>query len=454
VKITIRVFIALILLIGTASANQLVPDDFARGLVLETNVEAAIYEVKLPAEVYKTLVRRDMGDMRVFNANEERVPHTLRKPEHKEIIEARVSLPYYPLYGNNNDVSAGKPELQIADDGAIVSLRELDNGLVTENAHIQNYVIDVSKIAKNINELEFELTGAGDNYVKKFTIEHSGDLNKWRGLINNASLTRLQYGDHQLQTSRVALPQHTNRYLRFKWQDATGGIQLSAVYAILKNTEDREKPVWQSRKGELVDIEQQIYEFDLGGAFPVEQFNIDLPDGNTLIEAELLSRSDTDASWGRRYQGLFYNLLVQGNKIENEVYSLPTLAHRYWQLKIRSDDGMGKNPPRFRFGWSGHSLVFLARGPGPFTLAYGSGKAEPAKRPVAALLNVLDNSPQADFIGKTYPGRSLELSGEAAKDKHFDISWQRSILWIVLAGGVFLLGFMAFRLLRQMSAEE
>jgi hypothetical protein len=44
----------------------------------------------------------------------------------------------------------------------------------------------------------------------------------------------------------------------------------------------------------------------------------------------------------------------------------------------------------------------------------------------------------------------MELSGEAAKDKHFDISWQCSILWFVLGSGVLILGLMAFRLLRQM----
>jgi uncharacterized protein DUF3999 len=80
-KTTIKSLIALVTFFSNVSANELVPDDFARALLIEANSGAAIYEVKIPANVYETVVRRDLGDMRVFNANEELVPHTLRKPK-------------------------------------------------------------------------------------------------------------------------------------------------------------------------------------------------------------------------------------------------------------------------------------------------------------------------------------------------------------------------------------
>ena len=448
-----RFLIILLTLISNAGASELIPADFARALLIEANSGAAIYEVKIPAEVYETVVRRDLGDMRVFNANEERVPHTLRKPEKIEITETRISLPFFPLYDENSKNSSASPDFTIAEDGAIVSLREQGSAVLAENAHIKKYVIDLSKIGKKITAMEFELLGAGDNYVKRLTIEQGRDLNKWRRLLNNAALTRLQYGDHQLQFNRIEIPYYQEKYLRFSWHDATDGIQLGAVYAIIKDSEQKNTVNWQNGNSELIDSDQTSYEFDFGGAFPVGQLNVELPDINTLIEAQVSSRSDPGAEWGHRYNGLFYNLQVQGNRIQNDVISLPVVDDRYWQLKVNSDDGMGKNPPRFRFGWTGHSLFFLARGPGPFSLAFGSGKAEPAERPVATLLNVLNNKSQANIIGMAYISDSYELSGDAAKDKHFDISWQRTILWFVLAVGVLLLGFMAFRLLRQMNME-
>ncbi len=453
-KIGLNLTIASSLFMATAWADGLVPDDFARALTLETDSSTAIYEVKLPLNVYETLVRSDLGDMRVFNANEERVPHTLRKPEQFEIRETRISLPIFPLHASSNKNSSGKLDFTVSDDGAILSLREQDNAVVMENAQIQKYIIDISSIGKRVSALEFELTGADDNYVKRLSIEQSKDLNNWRRLLNTATLTQLQYGDHELQLNRINLPQHNERYLRFSWHDASDGAQLSHVHAILKSSENRSRPLWQSRNGDMIDAEEQIYQFDTGGAFPVEQFNIELLEGNTLIEAQVASRSDKKSEWRRRYQGLFYSLQVQGNQIQNDLVAIPMVDDRYWQLKVNTKDGMGKVPPRFRFGWSGHTLFFLARGPGPFTLAFGSGKAGPAERPVAALLNVLNSKSHTNFTAKAYISDSYELSGDAAMDKHFDISWQRIVLWLVLAGGVLLLGVMAFRLLQQMNKEQ
>ena len=450
VKTAINLLFVLLIVSASVRGDELVPEDFARALVLETDGSTAIYEVELPADVYQTVVRRDLGDMRVFNANEERVPHALRRPEQVENTELRVNLPIFPLYGINTNKPAGKLEFTTTDDGAILTLRELDNVLLTENAQIQKYILDISSIGKKISALEFELSGTGDNYVKKLTIEHSKDLNRWRSLVKNATLTQLQYGVHHLQETRVVLPQHHERYLRFIWHESSDGIQLAAVYAIITNREKKTNPLWHSQQGELFDPEEQLYHFDTGGAFPIEQFNIVLAEGNTLIEAKLNSRTNVDANWQQRYQGLFYNLQVEGKQIQNDVVSIRTIDDRYWQLKVNTDDGMGKTPPQFRFAWTGHSLFFLARGPAPFTLAYGSGKAGPAERPVSALLNVLNKKRQPSFTGKAHISSMQELSGDAAKDKHFDISWQRSILWLVLSSGVLILGVMAFRLLRQM----
>ena len=203
-----------------------------------------------------------------------------------------------------------------------------------------------------------------------------------------------------------------------------------------------------------MDEKPQVYEFDNGGSFPINSFNIELADTDTLIEAQLKSRLESSSKWVQRYAGLFYNLQIEGNRVQNDFIGISTVDDRYWRLELKTDDGMGSIPPKFRFAWTSHSLFFLARGSGPFTLAYGSGKAEPTEKPVESLLNVLNNKSQKNFVGTAYVGRSFELSGDAAKDRHFDISWQRTILWFILASGVFILGFMALRLLQQMNQED
>ena len=120
--------------------------------------------------------------------------------------------------------------------------------------------------------------------MKKLTIEHSKDLNRWRSLVKNATLAQLQYGAYHLQETRVVLPQHHERYLRFIWHESSDGIQLAAVYAIITNREKKTNPLWDSRQGELFDPEEQLYHFDTGGAFPIEQFNIVQGEMNSFLK--------------------------------------------------------------------------------------------------------------------------------------------------------------------------
>ena len=65
---------------GAVGAADLVPQDFAYARQIETPDNATIYRVALPLDVYKNVVRSDLGDLRVFNASGKAVPYALRLP--------------------------------------------------------------------------------------------------------------------------------------------------------------------------------------------------------------------------------------------------------------------------------------------------------------------------------------------------------------------------------------
>ena len=83
-------------------------------------------------------------------------------------------------------------------------------------------------------------------------------------------------------------------------------------------------------------------------------------------------------------------------------------------------------------------------------LAFGSARAGPAQKPVSSLLDVLKRDDNSALVKQASVSGREELSGTAALEKHFDISWQRTLLWFVLVSGVLILAYMAFRLMRQM----
>jgi Protein of unknown function (DUF3999) len=94
------------------------------------------------------------------------------------------------------------------------------------------------------------------------------------------------------------------------------------------------------------------FQFDLGAGPPVDRLNLELPELNTVTEADFLSRSDTRSPWHPVAQGVFY--------------------------RLQSTDGALRR-------WRAPEVVILARGTGPFTLAYGSGSVTGAVTPLAAL---------------------------------------------------------------------
>ena len=61
--------------VGAAERAQ----DFAYGMPIEADGEAALYEIEIPAAVYRTVTRSDLGDIRVFNGQGEVVPHALKQ---------------------------------------------------------------------------------------------------------------------------------------------------------------------------------------------------------------------------------------------------------------------------------------------------------------------------------------------------------------------------------------
>ena len=73
---TLRSFWRRSLLTGL-QANQ---SDFARGRVLDAPDGVVVARLVVPDDVYEWVVRRDLGDVRVLNRDQEEVPYNLRRP--------------------------------------------------------------------------------------------------------------------------------------------------------------------------------------------------------------------------------------------------------------------------------------------------------------------------------------------------------------------------------------
>jgi hypothetical protein len=136
-----------------------------------------------------------------------------------------------------------------------------------------------------------------------------------------------------------------------------------------------------------------------------------------------------------------------------EVTSAPVAVggsdRRYWL--IRTDPrtgGAGRAPPRLRAGWRVPELVFATRGSAPFMLAFGSHNAPQGALPIATLIPGYDAAkglPSSVVLAQS--GVVTPLGGPSRLNAPLDA--KRWLLWATLVLGAGILGWMAYRLARQ-----
>jgi hypothetical protein len=77
------------------------------------------------------------------------------------------------------------------------------------------------------------------------------------------------------------------------------------------------------------------FQFDLGAGPPVDRLNLELPELNTVTEADFLSRSDTKSPWHPVAQGVFYRLQSTDGELRNGPVASKISPVRFWLVRVR-----------------------------------------------------------------------------------------------------------------------
>ncbi len=442
---------------GVAAAHADGPksEDFAKGIRLETPGAAPVYRLALPDDVYRTATRDDLGDIRVFNAGGEPTPHALIRPRPAEAAATLVDLPFFPLHGRSDGASADV-FLQFRLDGDGTVIRAGRKPTAGEE-RVQGYLVDAGGLERSPEALILDWA-TPETGAASAAIEVGNDLSQWKPLVSSATLARLRYGGHSLEQRTIPLPNRRYTYLRIRWLPGGTPLRLTRVAARLSPVHrdvDRQTLELTGREAEG-DAGPALH-YDSGGRFPVDRATVAMNRPNSLMEGALFSRPDGETDWRVRHRGLFYRLTLDGTTLESGPIRLQSTAtDRFWRLEAGEGvGGLGANPPALILEWTPHELVFLAGGGGPFTLAYGSGRAEPPDAALGSLLETLKEGGASDIAGRAAVGETVVLGGgEALHPPAPPLPWRQWALWAVLVAGVLLLGWMAWRLHREMRGGD
>ena len=441
-----------------SSAAHAAPESaahYAGAIALTTRAGEALHRVELPVAVYAGVQYADLRDVRVFNGAGELVPFALAGDRPAPPPPgAAFTPPVFPVWG---EVGKAPDQLDVRieqrDDGSVVSIKTPGTkakGRAPVNRYAVAYIIDATRIESPIVAMTPQWRAAPDNYVGTVRIEAGDDLKEWRPLLSGAPLAFLSQGEARLiQDSYRFAPTRAKYFRIILSPKAPEMIGLNAAGPSAQPEPRRQSLRMPGRAG----ANPGEIEFDLGIRAPVDRIRLVVPQPNALAPVRLDVRPDPRGEWRPVVSSVAYRIVRDGQEVASPAVPVaPNPSPRWRAVVDQSSGGFGSALPELEVSWPARNLVFLARGNGPYLLAFGRQEAQPGQLPLATLVPGYREGAEAAFpvaeIGALRtapppaPSRLPEIIGDADPKKLG--------LWAALIIGVLVLALMAWRLARQM----
>jgi hypothetical protein len=196
------------------------------------------------------------------------------------------------------------------------------------------------------------------------------------------------------------------------------------------------------------------YTWQLPMGLNVERVQVELKQPNSLAPVTLRA-SDSSLPWQPMSSALLYRLTQNGQDVVQNELQLP--GQTVQQLKLTVDErggGLGAQAPMVKYAVRATQLVFLARGPGPYTLALGSSTVKAANLPLSTLIPDYSAAETGDAGQGFGRGWGVVTPVASPVQASTGTDWKKFGLWAVLLLSVLFLAAMAFSLLRKPPAKS
>lgn len=455
-KACILLLFALLAGVHLATAAPPVPADFGYGCALPATSGAGVFRASLPLAVYEKTLRADLGDMRVFNAAGEMVPHAVRRVA-EEPKETRTSVPLFLLPGTLGPLT-GDLSLRVIRSaaGAVVTVDAADNS--SQEPLPASYLLDLSGLAAPPTELELQWDGPSGLFAVSLT--HSSDLAHWSALVDKAVLADLSANGGAVTARRIALPRTPLPYVRLDCIDCPKPLQLRAATALSGTAPSADQWQWLRLPADQTSDQagQRTIEYRMPAKAPITAVQLGFPAANSLVRALVESRPTSADSWRPVTRADFYRLDLDDKPLVNPMAHCAPNHDPLWRISMNADAAAGQ-PPMLELGWRPEELIFLGRGAGPYILAFGNGAMAELQNEQSGqkkmVLAALRDTRAESLIQRIEPGPVQTLAGEQAlKPRLSAASWKKMALWAALIGAVALLAVMTRTMYREMQARQ
>lgn len=424
-------------------------NDYASGLSVQAPASQPMIETLLPEEVYRTVTRDDLGDVRVFNAEGMPVPHAFcAVPRAGDPKVTEQSLPVFVLRGREQVYTSGaRVEVQTSA-GTRVGVND-SSAPETEVMNRLIHIIDAREVIEPLRAIRFDWSSPDGVSEVKVRIEASDDLDRWRTIVPTSTLLLAQQGGQELRRERIQLPTLEYEYLRVQRVDGGPPLAINSVLAERIEAAEEIEPVWFVAN-HLHSNQADAMMFDAAHVAPVTYARFRLPQENSSVGVTIQSRKNEESPWHTRWSGESYIVVTDSTRRESPPARFEPTTDRLWRVQIQNDAQLYQGA-YLELGYYPARVRFLAQGNGPFTVAFGSRRAEPANPARCdGLLADVSAADREKMVEVGYPGAIVALGGaQALQPLPQKTPVKVVILWGVLVVGVALLVGMALSLLHR-----
>lgn len=457
--VAVRAVLAGLTLVAASpgAAEPPAPDSFAAGFTVTAEGEGGLWEVELPEAVYETAVRGDLGDLRVFDAAGRPVDHVLEPPRAETgVAPEPLALAFFPLLSTGGREPGRRLVIERDADGRATGVRS-EAVAGSGDRRVVAWLVDAGVLGEPGSPgpparlaLSWRLAEGEGGFATTVDVEASDDLAHWRRLVARAALADLAADGAHLVQDEIALPPERPAYLLVDWPAELAAVTVTGVRALFDPPATAAPSRWLRLAGALDHEQPPGILYTARGVRPVDRARLDLGPSGGIVEGTLSSRPDGDAPWTRRCRGLFYSLERGGSRLASPPSRFRVTRDALWRLVPEEAERLAAPLPALELGWRPHRLTFVAQGPSPYTVAFGSGSVESGGRPLSGLLAGLEEDRRRELTVEAAASEVFPLGGvDRLLPPREPFPWRTALLWAILVTGVGLLAWMVRGLLRQ-----
>lgn len=327
-------------------------------------------------------------------------------------------------------------------------LQEVSTKKILKNKMVIGYLLDLGGSSNLANsELSFEFSKVSQTSFLRFNVDQSDDLKAWRRVSNNEVLAQLIEGDLSSQKDSIPLSNINSRFLRLTLLEPTSSFSIKSV---IQNYSEHQpiSPIWSDlwefqwsqKEGGLI--------LELSPIISYTAVKFDLENSPSLMSGNIFARTNSTSAWYRLKSFDIFHIKDGDRTVFNDHISLSEINASHLKITFDYPNNVNSDTPiNLSLAWRPQQLTFFANGNAPYELVIDSDlndiETTNSERLVSKIKAQLNAKIGTAELGESY------LVTKPTQNKSYTY-WPKTVLWLALLIGVFLMLWMVKRMFGQL----